>query len=147
MHVISRRLKREYPKTNGDWDASLSSISYPRIPRGKTQFSLAKFLAAATCTFLIACTNVASLLLRRASARQREIATRLALGAGRARIVRQLRTEGLVLSLLALVTSLAAGGLTLHCEEHLPLEQGHHAWVHTLDAVETRFQEHAYGSP
>ena len=123
LRVISGRLKKDYPKTNGDWDASLGSFSNPRMPWHKTtQFSLAILLAAATCIFLIACTNVASLLLGRASAGQREIATRLALGAGRPRIVRQLLTEGMVLSFLALAASLAVWGLTLRCLSVIDIE-------------------------
>jgi putative ABC transport system permease protein len=113
VRVISSQLKEAYPKTNSDWDATLSSASNPRLPGGNTQFFLAILLAAATCILLITCTNVGSLMLGRASARQREIATRLALGANRSRLVRQLLTEGLTLSGLAFVASLAVWGLTL----------------------------------
>ena len=113
VRVISSQLKQAYPKTNSDWDAALSSASNPRLPGGNTQFFLAILLAAATCILLITCTNVGSLMLGRASARQREIATRLALGAGRSRVVRQLLTEGLILSGLAFVASLTVWGLTL----------------------------------
>lgn len=119
--VISGQLKEAYPKSNSDWDATLRSASNPRFPGGNTQFFLAILLAAAACILLITCTNVGSLMLGRASARQREIATRLALGASRSRVVRQLLTEGVTLSGLAFVASLAVWGLTLR---YLPYVEG-----------------------
>ena len=95
MESIARQLAKQYPDSNRDQGANIVPLSGVIV--GDVRPILLTLLSGAGLLLLIACTNVASLLLARSDSRKREIAVRGALGAAPARLVRQFATEGLVL--------------------------------------------------
>lgn len=109
LHAISQRLEKDYPETNRGRDLSLAPLwKTPFNQAGNMTSTLAITMAVVFLVLLIACANVSNLLLARSLLRRHEMTMRLALGAGRRRLIKQLFTESLLLSLIA-----AAGGIAV----------------------------------
>ncbi|MGH9159837.1 MAG: ADOP family duplicated permease [Vicinamibacteraceae bacterium] len=113
LDVIAARLAQQYPDTNKGWQLRLEPLHEALL--GRARRPLIALTIAVVMLLLIACANVANLVMARGAGRQRELATRAALGAGRARLVRLLMSESCVVALAggALGTLLAFGGVRI----------------------------------
>ena len=106
MTVLARRAAEDFPETEKRWGAAVRTLPDFLVYAFSIGNALAIVMTVVGFVLLIACANVAALLLTRASGRQKELAIRVSLGASRVRVVRQLVTEGLVIAL-------AGGGVGL----------------------------------
>jgi putative ABC transport system permease protein len=97
MNTISRRLENAYPEDDKGWGAVVRSMREETV--GSVRPALLMMLGAVAFVLLIACANVANLILARTFARRKEIAIRSAMGASRSRVIEQVLTESVILSL------------------------------------------------
>jgi putative ABC transport system permease protein len=111
--VIADRLAREYPDANRDHGARALTLTRGMLDQG-TGPILALWQASALVVLLIACANIVNLMLARTAERRRETAVRLALGASRGRVIRELLTESTLLALLAVPLAIAFAWVALH---------------------------------
>jgi putative ABC transport system permease protein len=113
MDGLNRQAEEDFPDTHRSWSVAVAPLQDPAA--GKLGTALWVSLGIAGFVLLIACANIVNLLLARNAARQRETALRTALGAGRMRLIRQLLTESVLLSIAGgvLGVGFAAGGLSL----------------------------------
>jgi len=126
LSAVAAALEAEYPDTNTGWGASVRPLD--DVLLGATRPQLLILLASVGLVLLIACVNVAQMSLARGSGRSQEMAIRTALGAGRARIVRQLLAESLLLAVFGgvlgvLVASACLKGLYVGWPQILPRMQ------------------------
>jgi putative ABC transport system permease protein len=106
LKAMSAALAREYPTTSDGWSATARPLSDEFIP-DDVRLVLLTMMGAVTIVLMIACANVANLMLARASGRQREFCVRAALGAGRGKLITQLLIECVVLGLASAPLGLA----------------------------------------
>jgi macrolide transport system ATP-binding/permease protein len=137
LQLIARRLEAQYPGSNRDQGASVQTLS--KLIVGDVEPVLLLLLAGAGLLLLIACINVAGLLLVRSESRRREIAVRGALGATRLRLARQFVTEGLLLSAAGCAGAVVVAGWIMRGLTHMiPKDMADHLPFMTQVGMDAR---------
>jgi predicted permease len=133
MLEIGRRLAEEYPDTNKDIRPKVQTIN-ERQNGGPIRAVFLSLMGAVGFVLLIACANVANLLLARSAHRAREISVRVSLGASRGRIVRQLLVESVLLAIIAGVLGLALASVGIRIFDQATQDVGRPFWIQfTMD--------------
>ncbi len=114
MVTLARRTAETFPETEKDWGAAVRTLPDFLVYGFGIRSGLAVIMTTVGFVLMIACANVAGLFLARAAGRRKELAIRIALGAGRLRIIRQLLTEGLMIALLGGATGLLLADWGIH---------------------------------
>ena len=114
MVTLARRTAETFPETEKGWGAAVRALPDFLVYGFGIRSGLAVIMTTVGFVLMIACANVAGLLLARAAGRRKELAIRIALGAGRLRIIRQLLTEGLMIALLGGATGLLLADWGIH---------------------------------
>jgi len=128
LRVISGRLTEEFPDSNKNFEATVRTF-HDTYNGGPIRSVFYMMLGAVAFVLLIACANVANMMLSRAIARSREVAVRTAMGASRWKIVRQMLVESMVLSLLGGLLGLAVAALGVHAFDMATQDVGRPYWI------------------
>ena len=104
LNTIAARAEKDFPASNLGWDTTLKTLQESTV--GSVRPAMMTLTAAVGFVLLIACVNLANLLLSRSTARRREMGIRSSLGAGRSRLIRQLLTESVLLGIIGAVLGL-----------------------------------------
>ncbi len=133
LQGVARRLSVQFPKENKDYEAVVQTF-HERFNGGPIRIVFGLMLAAVSCVMLIVCANVGNMMLSRALVRRQEICIRVALGASRWRVIRQLLIESLLLSALGGAVGLGLSALGVHAFTLAVADVGKPYWIEfTMD--------------